>query len=141
MPHMALWLLASACRSSRAHADTCSTEINYTQSRNSREELELCYNSNQQGGQVGICVLATVLLYQQWPPQNSADRRTYLARMVLRSLLWLRSSLHLSKISLVVLLPGCRVSSLWQRLLRSLQMFRNMVRIRLSVKLLQWWSM
>lgn len=116
-------------------------EINYTQSRNSREEPERCHNRNQQGGQVGICILVTVFLYPQLPPQNSADGKTYLARMVLRSLLWLRSSLHLSKISLVVLLPRCIVSSLWQRLLRSLQMFRNMVRIRLSVKLLQWWSM
>lgn len=66
---------------------------------------------------------------------------TYLARMVLRSLLWLRSSLHLSKMPLVMLLPECTVSSLWQSLLRSLQMFRNMLRIRLSVELLQWCSM
>ena len=68
---------------------------------------------------------------------GTGPEATYFTRRLLRSLLWLTRDLHFSSRLLVTGVPECRASKFWHSLFSSVQMSRNMSRMRRSVELLQ----
>lgn len=71
------------------------------------------------------------------PTPGTRSEGSYFARRLLKSLLWLTRLLHFSRRLLVTGVPACRASKCWHSLLSSVQMSRNMSRMRRSVALWQ----